>query len=194
MTLSLPDTAVAGDSGHVADHNLLSVALGTVDTHLTATTDHIPSGAVALGDVAATYTDESVGRRIFTWDTVNSRWQLTYGDTGWRNVSAALINGWTGTVYLRRITRTVFMQVEGLDGAAKTNNNFVDLPSGWNSDHARLLFYTFAPAIVRGDAGPYNLASCVNSTDVHYGNFSWITNDAWPASLPGSASGSIPYA
>ena len=35
-----------------------------------------------------TYTDESVGRRVFTWDTVNNRWQMTYGDTGWREINA----------------------------------------------------------------------------------------------------------
>lgn len=33
-----------------------------------------------------TYTDETVGRRIFTWDTANNRWQMTYGDTGWREI------------------------------------------------------------------------------------------------------------
>lgn len=32
--------------------------------------------------------DQSVGRRIFTWDTVNNRWQMTWGDTGWRQILA----------------------------------------------------------------------------------------------------------
>ena len=38
------------------------------------------------------YTDESVGRRLFQWDANNNRWQQTYGDTGWRNVTS-LITG-----------------------------------------------------------------------------------------------------
>lgn len=41
------------------------------------------------------YWDETVGRRRFDWDTVNQRWQLTYSDTGWREI---LTFDATGTV------------------------------------------------------------------------------------------------
>ena len=55
--------------------------------------------------IQGSYADESVGRRIFTWDQTNGRWQMTYGDTGWRNVNGSLLNGWgAGTgLHVRRI-------------------------------------------------------------------------------------------
>lgn len=51
-------------------------------------------------------------------------------DTGWRDVSAQLINGWTGTLKIRRVGQLVEYRAK-VNGAAKTANECYNIPVGW---------------------------------------------------------------
>lgn len=118
-------------------------------------------------------------------------------DTGERNVSSQLTNGWTGAIYLRRIGNLCILRIEGLNAAAKTSDNFWFTPAtaGWAS-----------PVVVRGvaangSASPqmrrvyynggagsaFNISSSATGDGQFYGTVTWATNDAWPTSLPGVA-------
>ena len=154
-----------------------------------------------------TYTNESVGRRIFTWDTVNSRWQMTYGDTGWRDVSALLANGWGGTLLVRRHNGRVSWRtglgaasLDGTSASAVTAFTMSSIDAGFRNDTSgrRTLVYnssdtTFTVAHVGSDAlimPAYGAGKKYNFVPEAV----YTADNAWPASLPGSASGSIPSA
>jgi hypothetical protein len=145
------------------------------------------------------YWDESVGRRQFAWDTVNNRWQMVYGDSGIRVITADLVNGWTcsASLYIRRENNTVTLWSDGgLSGAAKTSDTLLTIPTGFRAaqDH-----YCIAITTATNAALPYILATaggltCSSTTAGQRINFRWTTTGAWPTVLPGTASGSIPYA
>jgi len=154
--------------------------------------------------VRGTYTDETVGRRIFTWDDVNSRFQLTYGDTGIRVITSSTTPGANMTVVqatIRRVNYLVYVQASVTAGAS--NGGVQDLftvPTG------------FAPSAIGGtqdgvcisaDTTPevralFFRTSTLQSYGITNGKTyrfvqTFATTDNWPASLPGSASGTIPY-
>jgi hypothetical protein len=141
------------------------------------------------------YWDESVGRRQFAWDTVNNRWQMVYGDTGWRTVT--LENGWTGTVYVRRIGYTTYVRGAALAGGSATADTFYTLPTGFKP-----LLTSYFPGLSGATATAINLAVNVGGaistarplSSGWAGEISFVTNDAWPATNPGTASGAIPFA
>lgn len=152
------------------------------------------------------YTDESVGRRLFQWDANNARWQMTYGDTGWRDVTSLVnVSGWTNAptalaVYVRRTLEQSSMIVQWNAGTGScSGEGILTLPSG------------FGPA-----ASIIAPAGSLNTTDgANVGGWYWTTGTtlnltspatsvvartittlpcsaAWPTTLPGSAVGSIP--
>lgn len=176
-----------------------ATVVARLDAHDANTDAHIPAGAATLGAVGALQWDESVGRRCFAWDTVNSRWQMVYGDTGWRDVDGLLENGWTATsLAIRREGQTVTMQAYALAyGSAGT---FYTLPAGFRPGpaYANIRFIaengsgtTGVLAIDNNNGSPNG--QCVGTpSGTFYFAISWQTNDAWPSSLPGTASDSIP--
>lgn len=53
-------------------------------------------------------------------------------DTGWRDITGSLRNGWTATyVHIRRIRERVIMRHNGLDGSNATGNQFIALATGF---------------------------------------------------------------
>lgn len=146
-----------------------------------------------------TYTDESVGRRIFIWDTVNSRWQQTYGDTGVRDMIAtyAPSNDWAvyNNAYLRRVGSTVecTLHLNGtsasadLVGAALIPSGFRPGKNQYFPAQSNGLNTRLGEVLTSGNVTIYSHAALI-----YYMQTTWLTLDAWPASLPGSASGSIP--
>ena len=153
------------------------------------------------------YADETVGRRLFQWDANNSRWQMTYGDTGWRTVTS-LVNtsGWTNAptalaVSVRRTLEQSSMIVQWNPGTGSCSGQGVlTLPSG------------FGPAAgIIAPGGAWHSSD----TGAYAGGWYWASDTeidlqspatsvylraiatlpctaAWPTTLPGTASGSIP--
>jgi hypothetical protein len=123
---------------------------------------------------------------------------MVYGDTGWRNVSTLLINGWTSNqVNIRRVNSTVFLSVWGLGGSPSASG-FYPIPAGFGPGLG-------LPYGVVGVDGPNNLALA----HVSAGNFAvlpsqivggasvsgyvnYSTVDTWPTVLPGASGGAIP--
>ncbi len=157
-----------------------------------------------------TYTDESVGRRIFTWDSVNARWQMTFGDTGWRDVTSLIASAYLTDrpdtkLHVRRVGSTVEWNTADVNtnGAKALTGvqTMCTIPAGFGTHASNDLW---ARAVMMNIDTPILTAwSALNSTNsirTHntpagvrlYGNLSYQTTAAWPTSLPGTAVGSIP--
>lgn len=141
--------------------------------------------------------DQTAGRALYVWDDLNNREQLVYGDTGWRDVSSSLINGWTGTILMRRVGSSVSARMQ-LDSTAATSTTVnVGPGSGFRPTGNNITFpmrpatgNTVAWGQVTG-ASAAILASNTTALTASSMEFSWLTNDTWPTSLPGTASGGI---
>lgn len=177
-----------------------------LDAHDASTTPHLPAGAVSgSGAVGAVKWDESVGRRCFVWDTTNSRWQMTYGDTGSRYVTDWFSNGWNLNYTasgIRRYGNVVDMWII-LNAANATARAALTLPLGFRPANLR---YTSAIGYL-DPPGPVNLTeidtdgvlsvwgyTTTPPSGSYYMSGTWTTNDPWPTVLPGTASGGIPSA
>ncbi len=145
----------------------------------------------------AQYADESVGRRMFNWNHAYSTgggWQMTYSDTGWRDVSANINtpNGFTaGSIFVRRTGYTVALGVYGLARAAGGAGDYYTFLAGWRCDvpvYGRS--FSNNPWYVNGSSAYINMAGTSESG----AGTLFSTSDAWPVSLPGTPSGSIPNA
>jgi hypothetical protein len=143
------------------------------------------------------YTDESVGRRLYQWDANNNRFQMTYGDTGLRDVTAALGNSSHFTINnadLRRVGSTVEFYCDFTTTASyAAGDNLWTVPSGFQPQVSRyglVYFYgSSVAAIYTGGTLPlYSLA--LSTTYRVHGT--WTVTQAWPTTLPGVAIGSIP--
>ena len=152
------------------------------------------------------YTDESCGRRLFQWDGNNARWQMTYGDTGLRDLTASI----TGSVQtsnpnlelkVRRVNSRVEWKLsETAPGSGSGTLSLLTADAG------------FRPAGVTAEreamssdntGKPISDSACeVNTTGEVYlygviatrlnATVAYETTNAWPTTLPGTASGSIP--
>lgn len=149
--------------------------------------------------------DQTAGRAIYQWDDVNNREQLIWGDTGWRNlnttVDANFVPEGVG-VQIRRNGNRVTCDVRGrltavpADGISQL---ICALPVGFRGAN-----YNMYPAGVRGVSvlslgGPgdninlymYSTLTFVTAT-THITQASWVTDETWPTTLPGTAVGTIP--
>ena len=140
------------------------------------------------------YTDESVGRRLFQWDANNSRFQQTFGDTGWRDVSAGLEAGTTGEWRMRRVNSTVTHHVYNV---TNTSGAMYTIPAGFRTaSYGTVIPLTkwdlTAGAVLLWAAGNCTLSDGLKGYTGAYYMFTHDTSDAWPTTLPGSAVGSIP--
>lgn len=162
------------------------------------------------------YASESIGRRIFVWNPALPGWQMTFGDTGWRDVSARVDTSFTTVTraLVRRYGSTVFTRLT-LTGKPSGGVDGSQLWPGWITDIAGMEPDGNAPPQAAGcrfdDASSNRymgwLAASGGNLLIHNNNSSpgtytsglivyvdvaWPTVAAWPASLVGTASGSIP--
>lgn len=148
--------------------------------------------------VTTSYWDESVGRRLFVWDTTNGRWQMVYGDTGDRDIVSLLENGWTGRLRIRRVGSLV--TIAGLvNGASATADIFLTVPAGFGTPPE--YSNTFFSANETSGAPVFTLVSWDQKMQAAKGitaglNFTFVyeTSSNWPTTLPGVAVGVIPTA
>lgn len=147
------------------------------------------------------YTEESVGRRIFHWDSLNNRFQTTYSDTGLRDMNSVYspTNGWAiynGYAWLRRYGNIVECTLD-LNGASATNalvqTNMI--PSGFRPSRNQ-----YFPGAYNSSGGAVRLMEITTAGTVSvlaygaglmYNQVTWMTADAWPTTLPGTAIGAI---
>lgn len=133
--------------------------------------------------------DETSGRAIFTWDYKNNRWQLIYGDTGWRDITASVGSVVTGgSVFVRRYGATVFITLLGV--TVPINGTVAGaLPIGFRIAHAVALPTPYGSITTWDTNG--NLAFSALGTGRYVG-VTFLAGDTWPTTLPGTPVGSIP--
>lgn len=159
--------------------------------------------------------DQTAGRAIYTWDDLNGREQLIYGDTGWRAVAnwdangvfsvGSLPAGWkpraglAGSVFVRRLGSRVHVRLTHIEVAvAATNDRIWTATAGFEPDSVNAL----VPIMMNGTKATAiqpNLARAALQTYpagdyIYQSEISYTTGQTWPTSLPGVANGSIPNA
>jgi len=129
---------------------------------------------------------------VQVWDSTLGRWQTTWYDSGWRNLSASLLNGYTGTAHLRRTSGMCVLAFENLPTSASvTAFTALSLPAGFRPSYLaqRGLIQTSAAAIARkivvaGD-GSVDITGWSNGETLN-GTFAFPVDSAIPTSLPGT--------
>lgn len=141
----------------------------------------------------STRIDQTAGRAIYQWDDANNREQLIYGDTGYRNINTLAPTLTSGTIFLRRtgtwveivLTDVVFSNP---DAGILTLTGLI--PTGFRS------FPWIAGILGTGQqvkSTPVEFRIYTHKTVSSYsGSLAFNTNDAWPTTLPGAASGTLP--
>lgn len=153
-----------------------------------------PAGANGVSNTEQFYrVDETVGRRVFIWDAVNARDQIIYADTGWRDIVVA-----SGTFRIRRYNSTVFMKLVNFRPQSTGTNTILPIPEGFRAAGTSEVFYVDENSAARASQSraynPYDfvILNVGNVNSYISGGTSYLTGDAWPTTLPGTASGTIP--
>lgn len=67
---------------------------------------------------------------------VNSEVNILARSTFWRNISSGatslLVNGWTGSVTIRRDNNLIYCRLGALNGSAATSDKFLSMPAGFS--------------------------------------------------------------
>lgn len=151
-----------------------------------------PQGVVAA-PVGARYVDVAGTNGAWVWlkvsGTGTTGWQVIYGDTGWRDLSSILLNGWAGLIRIKRNDSTVHMRIHL--ATAGTSTVLVNLPTGFRVTIPGLRFAepgvgTITTDAVSGDMWASSLA-LTSTTTYQHRLLSWPTDQAWPTTLPGTA-------
>lgn len=131
--------------------------------------------------------DTTAGLAVYTWDDVNNRELLIYGDTGKRRVEHLFENGWTASLAtVRRIGNVVEFAAYGLRGQEATGNGLFVLPTGFrdNATNAADLIVLREPLVT------VNYTTGRISSTARGGSYAFrislLTVDPWPTILPGS--------
>ena len=185
---AMPGTPIVGGS-HIATN-------GAVHLSGTGTPEGVVTAAPGSTWLQTDATTDVKGwiRWIKATGTGNTGWVVgPEADTGLRDVSASLLNGWTGSVITRRIGNAVTLWLYRL--AAGSDGHALTLPSGFRNAYIATMPFGAQKAGVDTSAGmavgaitwdDKVLLPTSGATDliceVHL-----MTADTWPSSLPGSA-------
>lgn len=163
-----------------------------------------PEGVVTA-PVGSTWRDTNATTGAVTWikasGSGNTGWKVNYGDTGWRDVSASITANANDTIHytkLRRVGHTVQLAIRIANSVANTAIELFAAGTGVPSG-----FYPESSYVVTGGCkedgtglgsdGSLSVRSTgltyYRVTTASYVNFTltYLTSDAWPSSLPGSA-------
>ncbi len=160
-----------------------------------------PEGVVTA-TVGRTYIDTNATNGAIQWikrtGSGNTGWVVSVGNTGWRNISTSLINGWApyfvNSIVICRDANTVFIKLDGLKAQGSTGNTFIIIPSGFRTTGANSRFElhslgTQPSSMYRGyfatDGGGVVSTASPSFGDL-FGELSYLTTQAWPATLPGT--------
>ena len=157
-----------------------------------ATTGGIITGSEPVG--TAYISTDGAGVGAWTWRKRPSGWTVTDGDTGWRDLSGLLVNGWTGTLIVRRVGSRVELQaphstIGRLDGSAATSSVVTPYPAGFrpapsgNFGNLGYMHGPDGPLTVQRETSHIGMQLGPSRT----GSVDWITDAAWPTDLAPAA-------
>ena len=147
--------------------------------------------------VGSIYTDSEATNGALRWIKVygsgNTGWRVEYGDTGLRDVTSLLVNGWTAErVLVRRYGTTVILSSLGLSSENSTAPLLISLPTTFHNTATYITMVTPYDSRV----AYWNKSSgltMVYHENLHvsnyaYANSTWeiFPNTPWPSSLPGT--------
>lgn len=148
--------------------------------------------------------DQTAGRVIYTWDDIQNRDQIVYGDTGWRAVTSELKNGFTGTLQVRRVNDRVSLRgtLNRPPGVSFNDLTFWDIPYAFRSDNTTWVYYPVRGAATGDTMWMYRkdiemafqgvpTAANTDGNQVRF-DITWSTNRTWPTELPGAATAGTP--
>lgn len=127
--------------------------------------------------------DDSVGTRVFIGDV------MIHGDTGWRNISSSLLNGWSGGAFVRRIGNVVYIRCAYLDAVSATSLIALSLPSGFRGPETHPI-----PANIHNQkwlfcrvlTADLQIERNIDASTKRELAGSFPTIDPWPTTLPGT--------
>ena len=145
-----------------------------------------PAGSV-YADTAAT---NGAIRWIKTSGTGNTGWSVEYGDTGWRDITEFLRNGWTAeTLRIRRQNNTVTLEHRGLTPPEVRNLAWIALPGGFADPRTMIPITNRAgvfPSTVSNSLGCSFHETAAFALDTYaLVTSTWPVRAAWPSTLPG---------
>lgn len=150
---------------------------------------------------ASSRMDQTAGRALYTFDSINYRDQLIYGDTGSREISAYLdTSKWVaGNIKIRRVNYDVELRAYGLDNVAGILGSVgilnAGLPAGFRNQHTVAGFAQIGAnsgqVITAFGATQVTIVGVLDSVICGF-TARWQTTDPWPTVLPGNADGAIP--
>lgn len=119
-------------------------------------------------------------------------WVADLGDTGWRDISSMVGNGWTGTVRVRRVNGTIDIRIDSLTAVNATSSVPLVFPRGFRlagsgDPNARGILHTPDMILRRCVAGGNLAVIDCTPADVLYGQIVSTSSDTWPTELPGTA-------
>jgi hypothetical protein len=118
---------------------------------------------------------------------------IEMGDTGWRNIT--LESGWSSSMFqLRRTGNVCSIRWGGLNGTSQTGVTAYTFTTGFKAgasgnDPLRAVVFDLSLDAMRSYGSTSLLFTGGNSASVTtgYATLNYLTTDAWPSSLPGSA-------
>lgn len=131
-------------------------------------------------------------------NTVHAEVNELSRNTGVRDVTSLLLNGWTATyVRIQRVRDRVYLTVKGLNGANATSTRFMNFEGGVGTGFAPFDVVESPAMRVAGDQYSARFTSSLTGgmtcpTGLNFGTgtareFSWRCTASWPSTLPGSA-------
>lgn len=161
---------------------------------------------------AAQRVDQAAGRAIYTWDDLNNREQLVYGDTGWRTVTVTPVAGavTSGSVRYRRIGSQVYLRfidvllaagsgycpiilsTEVPVGFRPISNERSQQSIGLGNNALAMQVISIFGEIAWSKTIDTAVSTARPTASTLSGTVQWVTDEAWPTVLPGTAAGSIP--
>lgn len=145
--------------------------------------------------IPAQRVDETVGRRVQTFDNLNNRWQMIAGDTGWRDITALMTAGWTGSLRIRRTMYHVALRgsIVRNDSTTAEFLPYIAGFKGYSTDDYGVAMQSSAARLVTGGSTGISITASTTGSSTHRIIVDFETLDAWPTALPGSALGAIPF-
>lgn len=188
----LPTTSAVGDPNFVPDFNQARENMNGLHAREAIYGTGSPEGVVTatIGQVFRnTEAGGYNGARVWRKDSGsgNTGWVVESGDTGWRNTSSSLLNGWTGQARLRRTGAAIEIMLN-VNGSAATNERLLDLPGGFQAPY---VIDAEVPLVAVGDSiafiYPWEQKVLAGIGAVIRVHSVWTESSFWPSSLPGVA-------
>ena len=179
-----------GDKGEKGDTGAGVPTSNTEDAGSVLTVN--PTGTPIWSAVGMTRVRRPSGtdRLIEAFD--GTEWWPIYYDSGWRDITTLLLNGWRATwIRARRTAQLVEVKALGFDGSEAKSSIVLNLPVGFRAPTRNGFTLAESTATHLVTVGSSIMINSPSYTQLRNGSFSttWVPDDKIPTTLPGSASG-----